>query len=230
MSSTTPAPQRETSRQPVGSVRFRGALLGLALARGGVSALAIPLVPLLWRDHFLSLVLLRPTKEVLLAAGFGIRLGNLQLPLVALASIPLMVLGVWLFFALGRAFADDVHERDLPGLAGRMLPRHRIFQLSRVLDRKGPKVVFLGRLAVFPSSMMAAAAGASGMRPGRFLVADGLGALAALSLVVGLGYGLGEAYERGGIWLTGLGLAVAAGLLVALGRWLRADGQDGGGA
>lgn len=191
--------------------------------------LAVPLAPVLWKERFPLLVLLRPTKEVLLAAGFRVREGDLALPLVVVASIPIMVLGVWLFFALGRAFADDLADGELPGIAGRVLPAERVRSLCRVLDRRGPKVVFLGRLAVFPSSLMAAAAGAAGMEPRRFLVADGLGALTSLLLVVGVGYGLGQAHEAGGPWLTAIGVAVAVVLLVALGRWLKADGQDGGG-
>lgn len=210
--------------------RARLLLVGLAITRGVVSILAVPLAPLLWRDHFLGLVLLRPTKEVLLAAGFRVREGDVALPLVLLAAVPLMVLGVWLFFALGRAFADDLQDDDLPGIAGRVLPASRIRQLCRVLDAKGPKVVFLGRLAVFPSSLMAAAAGASGMEPRRFLVADGVGAVTAMLVVLGVGFVLGEAHEQGGPWLTAFGAMVAAGLLIALGRWLRADGQGAGGA
>ena len=215
---------------PTGLLRSRAVLLGLAVARGALSAVAVPLAPLLWREHFLLLVLLRPTKEVLLAAGFRVREGDLLLPLVLLATIPLMVLGVWLFFALGRAFADDLKDGDLPGIAGRLLPAERVRSLCRVLDRKGPKVVYLGRLAVFPSSLMAAAAGAAGMEPRRFLVADGLGALTSVLLVLGIGFGLGEAYEAGGPWLTGIGVVAAVALLVALGRWLRSDGQDARGA
>lgn len=215
---------------PPGVLRSsRPVLIGLAVARGALSAAAVPLAPLLWRDHFLLLVLLRPTKEVLLAAGFAVREGELLLPVVMLAAVPLMVLGVWLFYALGRAFSDELRDGDLPGIAGRVLPAERIEQLCGVLDRKGPIVVFLGRLAVFPSSLMAAAAGVAGMEPRQFLVADGLGALASMVLVLGIGFGLGEAYENGGPWVTGAGVVVAAALLVALGRWLKQGGQSGGG-
>jgi membrane-associated protein len=215
--------------QPSPFLRSSSALLvGLAVARGGLSVVAVPLAPLLWRDHFLALVLLRPTKEVLLGAGFGVRAGNLALPLVMVATVPIMVLGVWLFFALGRAYSTEIDGGDLPGVARRVLPPRRVSQMCRLLDRKGAKVVFLGRLAVFPSTLMAAAAGASGLRPRRFLVADGLGALTSTLVVVAIGYGLGEAYERGGPWITGFGLALTLGLLVALGRWLRADAQADG--
>ena len=210
---------------PAAALRSRGVLLALAVLRGAVSAVAVPLAPVLWREHFLALVLLRPTKEVLLAAGFRIREGDLLLPSVVVVALPILVLGVWLFYALGRTFADDLEDGDLPGVAGRVLPADKVQAMCRVLDRRGARVVFLGRLAVFPSSLMAAAAGAAGMAPRTFLVADGLGALASLALVLGVGYGLGEAYEHGGPWITAIGVAVAAGLLVALGRWLRHDGR-----
>ena len=175
----------------------------------------------------LGLVLLRPTKDVFLAAGFAIRQDHLGWLETYLAAVPIAVLGVWLFYALGRSFADELAgHTELPGLAGRLLPATRIEALTRTLDRKGTKIVFFGRLAVFPSTLVAAAAGAAGMEPRRFLVADGLGALTSITMVLLVGYGLGEAYERGATWLTISGAIVAFGLLVAFGRWLRADRSD----
>lgn len=190
----------------------------------------MPLAPLLYREHLLALVLIRPTKEVLLAAGFEVRRGDLLAPSVVVATIPLAVLGVWLFYALGRAFAAELTGGALPGLAGRMLPQARIVQLGRVLEREGAKVVFLGRLAVFPSSLLAAAAGVAGMRPRTFLLADGAGALTSIIGVLALGYAFGEAYEEAGPWITGVGVVVAVIMLVALGRWLKREADDGAGA
>src|SRR5215213_4804128 len=92
---------------PADALRSRPLLLALAVARGAVSLVAVPLAAVLWRDHFVLLVLLRPTKEVLLAAGFAVREGDVSLPMVLLAAVPLLVVGVWLFFSLGRAFSDD---------------------------------------------------------------------------------------------------------------------------
>jgi membrane protein DedA with SNARE-associated domain len=102
-----------------------------------------------------------------------------------------------------------------------VLPPERICQLVDVLDDKGRAVVFLGRLTVFPSSVMAAAAGVSGMGPLEFLAADGLGGLASLVEVIGVGYLLGDAYGDGAHWLTAAGVVVFAVLLVLVGRWLR---------
>lgn len=211
-----------------------GMRLGLGVAaalRGGLSLLAIPVAPLLFRRHFLALVLLRPTKEVLLAAGFRLRAGDVPLHGIYLAALPMAVGGVWLFYWLGRAFAPELEGGvELPRLARRVLPPERIERLRRVLEEKGTKVVFFGRLAVFPSSLLAAAAGASGQDARSFLLADGLGALAAITEVVVAGYVLGEAYERAGLWLAVVGSVVALGLLVALGRWLRADSSSRRGA
>ena len=82
------------------------------------------------------------------------------------------------------------------------------------------KVVFLGRLAAFPSSLTAAAAGAAGVPWRRFVIADTAGALVSLALVLGLGYALGEAYDEGGAWVTVGGVAVLVAGAVLLGRAL----------
>src|SRR5688500_11598398 len=67
------APERAAN---TGNARMM--LLFAAAVRVGLGILAIPLAPRLYREHYLALVLLRPTKEVLLGAGFHIRLGNLN--------------------------------------------------------------------------------------------------------------------------------------------------------
>jgi membrane protein DedA with SNARE-associated domain len=193
-----------------------------------LSLLAIPLVPALYKEHFAILVILRPTKEVLLAGGFFIRRGDVNLLAVLLAAAPLGLLGVWLLYAIGRSYADDIHEEDgLPRWARRILPKDRIDRLSRILERKGRGVIVAGRLAAFPSSLLGAAAGASDMEPRAFLLADAIGFLLSLLEVVGAGYVLGAAYKKAGPWLTAIGVAVLFGLLIVLGRWLRREGKQG---
>ncbi len=209
------------------SVR-RTVLLVLAALRGVLAVVAIPLVPVLYRDHFVILVLLRPTKEILLAGGFFVREGEVNLLGMVAAAVPLALFGVWLFYALGRSFEDELRsEEALPRWAQRVLPPDRIENLSRVLDKKGSGVVVGGRLAAFPSSLLGAAAGASGMASGRFLPADGLGFTLSVAEVVGAGYALGAAHKMAGPWLTGVGVAVLFGLLILFGRWLRREGKQG---
>ncbi len=206
------------------AVRYRTPLLWLAAVRAVIGVAAIPLAPFLYEDHFAVLVLLRPTKEVLLAAGFLIRQGEANLFVVIAAAIPLAVLAVWQFFWLGRSFANEIREgKGLPKVAERLLPPERIKKLCASLDKKGTRLIFLGRLATFPSSLLGASAGASGMEARRFLPADALGALAGIAEVLVAGYLLGEAYKAAGPWLTAVGVVALLAMLFVLGRSLSRD-------
>lgn len=203
------------------SSKLKWALLWGAGARIVLSIAAIPLAPFLYRDDFLILVLLRPTKEVLLAAGFLARAGNVRLPEIILAAVPLMVLGVWHFYYLGRQFSAEIRNNRLPMVGSKILPSKRIRDLEKVLDRKGPRLVFLGRLAVFPSALLGAAAGSSEMPSREYLPADGVGAAASIIEAVGAGFLLGAAYKRAGIWITIGGILALAAAAFLLGRYLR---------
>lgn len=191
------------------------------MLRGILAIIAIPLAPVLHRDHVAGLVSLRPTKDVFLFAGFQVNRGHTTLPAVVAAALPLLLGGVWASFGLGRAYADRLDEGELPGLLGRVLPAKRIDAMRSLLDEKGSRVLFLGRLAAFPSTVMAAAAGASGMSWRRFVVSDGAGALLSLAVALELGDVLEDAYESGGTWLSVLGVVVLAMGAVVLGRSLK---------
>jgi membrane protein DedA with SNARE-associated domain len=208
--------------------RLRVVLLALAAARTVLGVVAVLLAPALFEDHFVVLVLLRPTKEVFLAAGFLIREGDVNLAAVVLAAIPLSIWGVWLFYFLGRVWAEEIQSgKGLPGWATKVLPPERIQKLCGVVERKGGRVVVLGRLAAFPSTLLGAAAGTSGVEARRFLLADGVGGLLAMTEVLVAGFVLGKAYDKAGPWLTGVGAVVLVALLVAMGRWLkRESGRD----
>jgi membrane protein DedA with SNARE-associated domain len=205
-------------------VRYRTPLLWLAGVRAALAVAAIPLAPFLYREHFVLLVLLRPTKEVLLAAGFAIRRGDVDPFTVVAAAVPLAILAVWHSFLLGRAYSDEIQSgENLPRFAERLLPPKRIQQLSDALDERGSRLIVLGRLATFPSSLLGAAAGASGMSMRSFFPADLMGAVLGIGEVLVAGYVLGEAYERAGPWLTAVGVAALLGMLFVLGRSLRKD-------
>lgn len=196
-------------------------LIGLAGLRVVLAVVAIPLAPILYEDHFAILVLMRPTKEVLLAAGFFIREGDVSLLPVIVASLPLLLPGVWLFYLLAQAFSSEIRRARLPWLAGRLLPPKRIREVAATIERHGARFILFGRLAAFPSSVVAAAAGAARVKPRLFLLVDTAGALLSLALLVGVGYGAGEAHEEAGPWVTALGVAVVVALAIGLGRYLR---------
>ena len=203
------------------AVPKRGLLLALAGARLIVAIVAIPLAPFLYRDHFLLLVLMRPTKEVFLAAGFLARQGEVAIWAVVLAAIPLSIFGVWVLFFLGRGYRREIESDSLSGIAGRILTPDRVKPFQKALDRKGPKLIFLGRLAVMSSAAVAAAAGAAGMQTRKFLFVDLAGGLLSIAYTVAAGYVLGEAYERAGPWLTALGVVALGAFAYILGRALQ---------
>ncbi len=211
---------------PTKTASGRTVPLVLAGLRGVLNLVAIPLAPALFRDHFVILVLLRPTKEVFLAGGFFLRDGRVGLVEMVLAAIPLSIFGVWLFYWLGRAFSEEIQSGEgLPRWATKVLPPKRIQTLHRVLERKGWGVIVAGRVAAFPSTLLGAAAGVSDMPASKFLTADGLGGAFSMALSIGAGFVLGRAYEDAGPWLTGLGVAVLLGLFFVVGRWLKGEGK-----
>lgn len=199
----------------------RKPLIALAIVRIALAVVAIPLVPVLFKDHFLLLVLMRPTKELFLAGGFLVRQGDVNLILLILASIPLSIFGAWLFYLLGRSYATEIEEGNVPDLVARIIKPERVKQFEKILEEKGVKLIFLGRIAVMSSAAVAGAAGAARMTPRRFLPVDLAGGLLSIGYTVAAGYFLGEAYERAGPWLTGLGVVAFMGFAYILGRALK---------
>ncbi len=208
------------------SSRLRTTLLVLAAVRVVIGIIAIPLAPFLYREHFVVLVLMRPTKEVLLAGGFLMRLGEVWwVPIIA-AAVPLAILGVWQFYYLGRQHAQQIRSGKMPWWVRRVLPPDRVCQMADLLERKGMRLVILGRLAVFPSSLVAAGAGVGDIPSRRFLPADLIGGLLSIVEVIGAGFALGYAYKQAGPWITVVGALALAALAFVIARSLRRNGTS----
>ncbi|MEA3054595.1 MAG: hypothetical protein QOD30_27 [Actinomycetota bacterium] len=203
----------------------RRILLVLAALRAVLAIVAIPLAPALYKHHIAPLVLLRPSKEVLLFAGYMLREGKISLLTVVTASIPLLVLAVWVFYGLGRAHRDELKDADLPGIAGRLLPRKRIKDLQNAISDRGTPLIIVGRIASMPSTLVAAAAGSADVSFKQFALADLAGSAISLTMVLGAGYLLGEARKSAGPWLTVLGAAAFLTLMVVLGKRLTGAGR-----
>jgi membrane protein DedA with SNARE-associated domain len=201
-------PERPTGEDAPTSARTKRSLLWVAGVRTVVSLVALPLAPFLYRHHFLVLVLLRPSQGVLLAGAVLARHGDVPLPAVVAAAVPLQVVMVWVYYGLGRAWQEEIESDDeLPFVTARLLQPRQVRRLRRSLRDDGARLIVLGRFAIFPTGLLAATAGASDLEPRRFFVADGLALLAATTLVVGAGYGFGVAVHRGDVWLAVVGVA-----------------------
>ena len=202
--------------------------MALAAVRGALFVIAIPLAPVLYDEHLAVLVLLRPTKEVFLFAGYEVLEGRQNLGVVVLAAVPLLLFATWVFYLLGRSYRHDLDDTDLPGLAGRVLPRNRIQRLRDALQEQGWPMVFLGRLALAPSTLVAAAAGSSGIPVRTFLLADTAGAIVSMSAMLVAGYLLGETYDDAGPAFSIVGGLVLLVVLVLLGRRVTGAGRRRG--
>jgi membrane protein DedA with SNARE-associated domain len=206
----------------------RRLLIGVTAVRAVLGIVAIPLAPSLYHNHFILLVLLRPTKDVLLFGGFLLRDGSIGLVPLLVAAVPLVVGGVWIFYALGHAYVDELSGKSsngLPRVVRRILKPDRVRAMGGVLAANRRVAILGGRLSLFPSSALAAAAGAGDMPPRDFLPLDGLGAALSLVEVLVVGYALGSAWERGSRLLTIAGLVVFVAILVVVGRWVRNEAK-----
>lgn len=206
--------------------RFRGILLALAVARYVIPIAAIPLVPLWFPDRMVELTLLRPGKEILLAAGGVYRTngtGDPDLVLLFLAFLPLMLFSVWGFFWLGRAWQHELEHGQGPDWLARAVPPDEFARYQRLLDRRGPTFAFIGRVAGLPPTILAAAAGTSTVDTRRYLAADFAGAITSFALMVWLGFWLGEAYERAGTWFLVVAIVALFAIMSWASAWLRRE-------
>lgn len=203
----------------------RRTVLAIAVLRYVVPILAIAAVPGLLASRQLPLlVALRPGKEILLLAGGRVRLdGEPSLLLLFLAAFPLYVAAVWAFFVLGRAYQVALRTGEGPIWLHRIVPPERLEVAQRALARRGPVIAFVGRVGGLPATILAAAAGVSDVRARGYLIADGLGAVVAFSMTVGIGYALGEAYERAGTWFTVAGVVLVFVLATWFQRWIERE-------
>ena len=204
----------------------RQALLALAALRGILAVAAIPLAPALYEEHVAILVLLRPAKEVFLFAGYKAAHDEVNLGVVVIAAIPLLVLAVWVFYFLGRAYRDELSDAELPGVAGRILPGKRIQGLRDAVRDRGWPLVFIGRLAIMPSTLVAAAAGTADVPVRTFLAGDAAGSLVSMAMMLAAGYFLGEARDAAGPWFSALGAAALLGLMFLLGKRVSGGGRQ----
>lgn len=208
---------------------FRRVVLTLCVARYLVPIAALAMLPGLLRedvaDRFLYLLFaIRPGREVMLFVGFLFRSdGRPDLVLLFLAGVPFFVMATWVFFLLGRVYAEAIRTGEGPEWLGRLAPPDKVEVAQRALARRGPLVAFLVRVGGLPPTLLGAAAGVSDTRARPYLIADALGAVVVYALTVGIGFALGEAYARSGPWFTGLAIVVVLGLSTWFNTWMQRE-------
>lgn len=198
--------------------------IGVAALRTVLPIAALAFLPVLIPDRVPLLVLVRPGKEFLLLGGGLLAVdGRPTILALALAFVPLGLLGAWAFFVVGRAYGHVLDSEERPAWLARLVPPRSLALGRAVLRRRGPAIALLGRLAALPPTVTAAAAGASPVRAAPFLAADAVGSALAFAVTVGTGIALGAAYDDGSVWVTAGGVALFLVLLSLLSRWVRRE-------
>lgn len=218
----------EVSREPLArgwtGPRAIAVASALAVARFVIPLLAAPYAIEAARNAARSiplLILLRPGRLELLLAGFRVREGDADLPLLLLAYIPLGILSVWGFFWLGRLLGARLEEGE--GWLARAVPPDTFRKVQRLLERRGTQLAIFGRVAGLPPTLMAAAAATSHISPRRYLGADLVGAAISLAVILSIGAALGETYERAGTWFFWGGLVFVFVLMTFVSSWVQRE-------
>jgi len=159
-----------------------------------------------------------PENSVLWIAGYFVWKGRLSLPLVLMVGIVAAVVGDNLGYWLGRRYGQLVVDRFSRTV--RLSPP-RLERMRRFVQRYGPWAVFLARFVTGLRLMAGPLAGSLGLPPRAFFLANVLGALCYVPIMVGAGYAVGygfRRYLRGVLleenWLENVLLLGAVGLLL----------------
>ena len=158
-----------------------------------------------------------PSEVVLPLAGFRSRTGTLALVPVWIAATAGSVLGALLLYWLGVWLGYDRLHR---------LARHRWFVVAsrrdiergrELFERHGGKVVLLARFVPFLRSVVSIPAGIAGMPLPRFLLLTAIGSGVWNAVFIGLGWILGDHWDRVQGWLGPVSYVVVALVVVGLG-------------
>jgi len=172
------------------------------------------LLPALEASALVGLVV--PGEIAVLVGGVVAHAGSLPLWAVIVAAVCGAVLGDQIGYTVGRRYGRRVLDR---------LPRRlrRSGDVERALDlvrRRGALAVLLGRWAAALRALVPGIAGMSGLRRGRFTVANVIGGTLWAGTVSVLGYVAGASY---GVLEHRLGMAggvVLAVVVVAVTVWM----------
>ena len=129
-----------------------------------------------------------PEETVLILAGYLVWQGDLRLPVVLAIGILSAVVGDNIGYRIGRHYGQGAIERYGLWVLGNS---RRLKRVRGFVTRYGPTGVFVARFLPGVRFMAGPLAGATGLRPLRFLVANVLGAALYVPLSVGIGYAVG---------------------------------------
>jgi len=171
-----------------------------------------------------------PEETILMLAGYLVWDGELRLPIVLAVGTISAIAGDNLGYWIGRRFGREAIKRYGHWI---LATPKRMESIEGVVTRYGALAVFAARFLPGLRFLAGPTAGATGLRPLSFLLANLLGASLYVPIAVGLGYmvgyGLGDYVARlehivGRVEYVVLLLAVVLTLAYLTWRFLRAKG------
>ena len=192
-------------------------LLDLVARLGHWSYLIIFLAAALECAAFTGLFV--PGESLVLASGFFVHQGVLELDATMAATVLGAIAGDNIGYQLGRRLGREWLLRHGARIG---VTRARLDLADGFFARHGPKAVFVGRFVGFARALVPFIAGASRMPYRRFVLYDALGGSLWGAGFVLLGYGLGASWRVAEQWIGRASMLLAAALAVAgLILWLR---------
>jgi membrane protein DedA with SNARE-associated domain len=129
-----------------------------------------------------------PEETILLLAGYLAWEGGLRLSLVLPVGILSAIIGDNIGYWLGHRYGQRLLDRFGLWIVGKP---ERLEAAREILHRHGARGVFAARFIPGVRFLAGPLAGAMGLPPGRFLLANVLGASLYVPIAVGLGYAVG---------------------------------------
>lgn len=170
-----------------------------------------------------------PSELILLLTGFNVNQGRFDFVSGVIAATVGSVVGAYFLYGIGRLLDDERMERFLAGI-GRFvgLKKSDVHKGFVWFERYGNYVVFFGRLIPVVRSVVSIPAGGDKMPLAKFTLLTAAGSLIWNIIWVAVGWGLGDQWEKAGVWGDYLQYVVVAlvavGLVVLIVRARRARG------
>lgn len=138
-----------------------------------------------------------PSEVILPLAGFEAGRGTFSFPLVLLAATIGSLVGALVLYLVGSKFGELRLRRFIEGYGRYALIETNDLDVAMGwFELHGAKAVLVGRLVPGVRSLVSIPAGMSSMSMPRFLVLTAIGSGVWNTLLVGLGYILGEEWHR----------------------------------
>lgn len=161
-----------------------------------------------------------PSELVLLLNGFNVSDGRFAAVGAVVAATIGSVVGAWVLYGLGAWWNEDRMERTFARL-GRFVgvQRSDVDRAFAWFARHGAAVVFFGRFVPVVRSLVSVPAGAERMHAVPFTLLTALGSLVWNALWIGVGWQLGDQWEKAEKWSELIEAVVLGIAVVAVAGW-----------